>query len=507
MFNFKKKSVVSSRDSDLLIATDPTGKISVAFGIAWRTIVDSGVDPRKAAAKTARNAGATHLLFQSSQYGFGRINSETLAESAENIYAAAMVVARQWGGNGNSLFVIKVHDYEDSDVAEYWLAITRGGVPSSEDRVIRADNDQAAIDEAKRLLAEAAGEDESEGYKIFTNLDGAFGGNVEHFGPEQIFRAGVRPSDLLVPIPNERAQLPKPVLYVAAAGLVLLVGQQGWKKYQAYEHARLARLNVVVDEPPAQAWARVVSKWTSEHVAASRDGIMQARLSLGKVPLIWGAWHLETASCTAGPVGTTPQFAPGSPAAVAAAAQAAQSAGAQAASNGPHRTWSCSARYGRPIIGRENREVMDHVPEGWTVKFTGLSQLDASWQLQEGVRPIVIADLKPVKFHMVETASKLQSLIPAFTQTVNFAFANVNLPAPKRKDGKAVPQDASVPQLKESSLVIKAPLRSIDALLALPVPADWTRLSINFTASSLSNSSIKSSSIAAEAQGVIYAKD
>ncbi|MFZ3120178.1 MAG: hypothetical protein WA159_17905 [Variovorax sp.] len=462
LFSKKQKSGDAASRATVVIASDEAGEKSIAFGVTWRSIASRN-GGRQDALKIARAAGGTHLTFKQQQYGYGVVPADVV----EPIYPAAQVAARQHGGDG--VYAIKIFP------GEYWLAVIRGGQPSSIDRVINAETDLEIIGAAQAEIAEGLKEEVH--YTIYTNIDDhGLVGDVIGLAPEDLLLVAVGDEDVLEPIPKSASTIPKPVLYALLLAILAGIGNKGWDMYQARERARLARLNVVADEPPQQAWARATAQWASEHSAAARSGLVAARVALGKAPVVWGGWWLETATCDAG------------------------------ARSASERIWTCSARYVRPETGKFNRDMEKTAPEGWRVQYQGLGLIVASWSFSQPSTPFRFDALEKVGYHQVETVSRLQRLQPAFSQVGAISFTPVVIPAPKRKDGTAVPIVDSVPQISEGTVAVKGPLRSLDALIADGIPADWNRLSISYVANFTgAAASLKSSAITADARGAVFA--
>ena len=129
-----------------------------------------------------------------------------------------------------------------------------------------------------------------------------------------------------------------------------------------------------------------------------------------------------------------------------------------------------------------------------------------SWSVTQAAQPFRYEALRSVEAHMVETISRLQKLSAAFGQVGEVAFVPVEIPPPRRNDGTAVPMVASVPQLRAATFTLKAPLRSVDALIDAGVEADWQQLSMYFKRADGEKVDIKTSALTADLKAVIYAK-
>ncbi|KWT65014.1 MULTISPECIES: type 4b pilus protein PilO2 [unclassified Variovorax] len=475
---FLKKKTKSNQDGGrlpLVVAVDENEPKAIAFGVSWRAVA-SRSSTRSDAIKIARSGGATHLVSSLQQFGYGLVPADA-APSGTKVFAAARVAARQHGGD--AIYALKL--FPDSN--EYWFAVIRGGQPSSIDRIILSDNDMELIDAARKEIDSGLEDDIT--YAVFTNLeDHELSDKARGLTVADLMLAAAGEEDVLQPLPKKSGEIPKPVIGVVAVALLLALGNKGWSMYQEKERKRLARLNAQAEEPPEQAWARAMKSWADAHRAADPQGLAAVRVSLGTVPLVWGGWELQNATCNAAPP-------------VAAAA----GAGTQG-----DRRWGCSAIYTRSPTGRLNREMKATTPQGWTVQYRGLDTIVGSWSVTQAAQPFRYEALRSVESHMVETISRLQKLSAAFGQVGEVSFTPVEITPPRRKDGTAVPIVASVPQLRAATFTLKAPLRSVDALIDAGVEADWQQLSMSFKRADGEKVDIKTSALTADLKAVIYAK-
>ncbi|CAN7358218.1 hypothetical protein [Variovorax sp. LjRoot178] len=474
---FKKKSK-SNQDSGrapLVVAVDEHEPKAIAFGVSWRAVA-SRTSGKQDAIKIARAGGATHLLSSLQQFGYGLVPANAAPEGTK-VFAAARVAARQHGGD--AIYALKLFPEGN----EYWFAVIRGGQPSSIDRIIESDNDMALIEATRQEIEN--GVEDGVSYAIFTNLeDHDLSEKARSLSAADLLLAATGEEDVLQPLPKKRAQIPTPVIAVVGVAVVVAAGNKGWGVYQEKERQRLARLSQSAEEPPEQAWARATKAWADAHRAADPQGLAAVRVSLGSVPLAWGGWNLESVTCNAAPAAATQ---PGMPA------------------QGDQR-WGCAATYTRTQTGRLNREMKQSVPAGWTVQYRGLDTIVASWNVAQAAQPFTFEALRPVESHMVDTVSRLQKLQPAFSQVGDLNFVPVEITAPRKPDGTAVPMVASVPQLRAATFTLKAPLRSIDALIDAGVDADWQQIVIYFKQADGEKVDLKFSALTADIKAVIYAK-
>lgn len=475
---FFKKKTKSNQDSGrlpLVVAVDDVEPKAIAFGVSWRAVA-SRSSTRADAIKIARSGGATHLLSTLQQFGYGLVPADA-APVGTRVFAAARVAARQHGGD--AIYALKIFPEGN----EYWFAVIRGGQPSSIDRVILSDNDMELIDAARKEIESGLEDDIS--YAVFTNLeDHELSDKARGLTAQDLMLAASGEEDVLQPLPKKSGEIPKPVIAVVGVAVLLAAGNKGWGMYQEKERKRLARINASVEEPPEQAWARAMQAWADGHRAADPQGLAAVRVSLGSVPLVWGGWEVQSATCTATP-------------------PAASQPGAAAQRD---RRWGCSALYTRSQFGRVNREMKQSTPDGWTVQYKGLDTLVGSWNVTHASQPFKFEALRSVENHMVETVSRLQKLSAAFGQVGDLTFVPVEIKPPRKGDGTAVAMVASVPQVRAATFTLKAPLRSIDALIDAGVEADWLQINMYFKRADGEKVDIKTSALTADVKAVIYAK-
>lgn len=466
---FKKKSKSGNGNgrAPLAIVVDDASQNAIAFGVTWRAIATRNVGMAEAV-KAARSAGATHLITSLQQFGFGAMPAD--APAGVTVYAAARVAARQHGGD--AIYALKLFE------GEYWFAVVRGGQPSAMDRIIFSDNDLEITGEVVREIA--SGVDDGTKYTVYTNLeDHEFSDRARSLEPADLLLSVHSVEDTLVPLPSKRAQLPMPIVVAILVAIGIAFASKGWQMYQEKERQRLAALNVVVDEPPEQAWARAMKTWADTRTEPDARGLTAVRVSLGSVPLTWGGWKLQGGGCIA-QTGVSPS-----------------QGGVQ---------WNCSATYLRGPVGKVNRDMKDEVPAGWSVQYVGLDKINSSWSLRTPGKAFSFEALRPVEYHQVETASRLQKLQPSFGQIGDLAFAPVEIAPPRKADGTSYPVTDTTPQVRSAQFTLKAPLRSIDALIDAEIPAVWQQLAVTFQTDEGSKAGLRSSALMADVKGLIYAK-
>jgi hypothetical protein len=468
---FKPNKVdASKRRIELLANSDDTQQL--AFGLQWTSIVSGG--GKDAAAKLAKQRGASHFIFRNQQVGYGYIDTKkNPIKAGVPVYPAALVAAIQYGGD--ALIFIKIGP------GEYWLAEIRNSLPTSLDRFIFADNDSVVLEEAEQIVS-AAGGDLT--YKIFTNLSAHGFESVSRTSAEDLLLASSGAPKMEALPKATSVNFPKPVLIAIAVGGVLLVANYVWNWKQELDAKKRAQQeSQSVDISPEQAWRQALATWQTTRAAPGASGYQIARNSLGKVPVMWDGWYLEDATCKAGPV---------------------------VAGEKPSRTWSCAAAYQRSRAGSLNNVMVNQIPPDWTVKFVPLNKMVASWSIQEPVAYINVAEFQTVDFHLTQTLSKFQALGSAFTASPEISFVPIDIPPPKKlSDGTAYAPDPTMANLSASKVLFKGPLRTADRLVQSDLLIDYTSVSLTAKPSiGLSDSiseQLTKSAVDAEVTGVLYA--
>lgn len=467
--NRSKNGSVAKRGQMEMLASSE-GTTQLAFGLRWVSVVTSGGRP--AAIKVVKQNKGTHLLYRGQQFGFGTAPADVIkADPPVSIFPAAAVAARQFGGN--AIHAIKIGD------GEYWFAVIRNGQPTSDDDFIRADSDSVIVQEVERVVNTA--HEEGTSYEIYTNLDLHDLGPIKRNSAEDLLMAAISDDDVMTLIPKKSViDVPKPIMYAIIAVFSLIAVSKGWEYKKKVEAQKLAEANrPLPSEPPEIAWGRAISDWEQTKAKPDPNGLVKVRQSLGEVPVSWYGWDLDVAVCNAGEINVAAK----------------------------KRIWSCLASYKKTKLSKTNEEMSKLVPENWSLSYSPMDKLNANWSIQDDSEPIKISELQPSIVHLTETASVIQKLLPTFNQVSGFAFANVEIPAPKKPDGTAYGPDPLINGFKSANLTLDGPLRSIDKLSQAGLPILWTSISLRSPSIEKLDPGINTSALTANASGVIYAKD
>lgn len=481
MFSFKKskgrgKSSAGSakegtaleRGAIQLLPMDESNDRALAFNLQWRSVVTAGGDVE--AIRVARAAKANHYTVVGSSTGFGKVLGKP-ATWPSKIYSASAVAAHYYGGS--TLILLEI----DKDSREYWVAVSVHGQPSTVDSFWAGASLSEVIAAAQRQI-EAHAED-GVSLQVYSNIEGLTElGEVKHCNLLDLAGAAQGQETLVKRVPAAGPSLPKPMIYAIGGLVVVGIGVKGYQMLEAKRRAEAAAANVIVEEDPSVAWTRVIDEWRAGRAAPDGNGLQSVRQSLDAVPAAWYGWILARTVCQANPI---------------AVGQATQA-------------WACTATYQRTPGARLTREMKPLIPQGWSVAFTPLNQMQASWTVSQAATQIDLSKIGPADGHLIETVSRLQRLQPGLSMEPSFAFVPVEIVAPKRSDGTSVGQDQRVEGLKQATLNLRGPLRSIDAVAAEGIPVTWTAITISYEPTS-TKPGLTSSAVMADAQGLLYAKN
>jgi hypothetical protein len=498
---FKKK--LGKQDAKISsivdLVADHSGTKAIVFGLQWRSVATTG--GLESAEKMARAAKATHYVYRGQQIGFGTIPGK-VKDLPVHIYPASLLAAKQHVGD--SLYIVRI-----DDAGSYWIALIRNGSPTSTDRFVTGLDDAGALAMARGIFEPLEADNIKLG--IFTNIERSGIDGARLTSVEELLSVAIMEDDRLQVVPRGGFKVPKPVLGVVAFAILFLVFQRGYGVWEDAQRAKLAAKNAVVDEDPVVAWNRAIANWSNSVTGHNPVGLTSVRDSMADLPIKWDGWILIRSNClkqNTAPAATPDAATPDAATPDAATPDAATpDAATSATPPTPQTLWSCSASYERQKGGSLTREMNTKVPDRWKVTFTPLDSMQLTWEVLTNRDAMVIEELPKKEHHTIETVSKLQRLSPSLAGGVSFTFAPVDIPAPvSQTSGAAFPVDQRVVGISSANLIARGPLRSIDALINAGLDVAWNSIALTYTPSG-SQANIQSSVIAAEAVGVMYAKN
>lgn len=442
---FKSKSSTTlpkRKPMELELRMGPDERFVLAFGMQWSPIVTANGE--QVALSMARKRRATHYMYAQQHVGVGQIPAKLVPDKLTPIYSAANIVAHQFGGN--AIHVIKVTDNE------YWICQIRNSHPSGVDRFIYADSDAPVLEEAERIYQ--AAETEGLTLDVYTNIEyhrfsKARTNNIH----DMCLACAANPQDPVVAVSRADVKVPKPVLVILAAALLVFGGQRLWQYQKVREAASKAAPQMVPDEPAEVAWDRAVKTWRKTLVHPDKDSYKTVRQAMDKIPVQFHGWWLTTATCAADKVKDT--------------------------ETEKDRAWSCSASYLRSPTGKLAKDISTLTPAGWSVSFTPLNVMTGSWQVRVPVKPIDFATLDKVDKTLITSISNLQRIQSTVEGEPTLAFTAMVIPPPLKRNGTPYTErpDLGI-EAFSSAIVINAPLRTMDTLVAQDIPVEWTAIRI-----------------------------
>jgi hypothetical protein len=448
------------------LMADANDKFVLAFGLKWQAIISRNMNAQTLVAK----AKATHALFRASQVGYGRL-PKNIKKIDVPIYSAAVLAAKHAVGLG--YFLLKLED------RHYWVCQVRNSAPTSHDKLLRCSEYEAI-----KTLSEMMGEFHGEHAVVYTDIAN-LGLNVQTqgFSVEDLFLINrIDSTDRLPPFKRKALSIPKPFIYLALGVIVVLLLKEAYTKWADNKRKQELQALVQAEDPPEVAWKPVLEKFVNQHAMPSNDALLALSIALHEIPVMLEGWRLSGTRCQA-----------------------------QIQVGGKAKRWNCVASYERMPIGKNSETIKPIVLAKFhqaVVNFSGLTGMQVAWGFDQPATTITLKDLPSPDVLNLEMISRLQDTLSVMASRPDFKFQPLELPAPKRKDGKAHPKPAYVPDLYQAEVVIKTPLRSIEWLAEkLPKTIEWNAIGLVFSpTTSATSKTVNSSSFMTELNGIVLAK-
>ncbi len=461
----------------MLLVKSASSSRELVLGLNWRMIMLSG--GTQAAMKLARDAGATHYCMVGGQtVGYGVLPGKKGASFPDQTTPAALLAARQYFGDG--LYALSLSE------KEIWVAQTRSGRPIGRDQVLVDEHGDVAK-KAEEWLAERLGiAPES---TIYTDIDiSSIGVKSREFSLSLLMTMPIVPGDKLQAVQtgawtlkNNISQRIRTIGGVAVLVWIAFTAYDYWTESVKAERRAKNAADEKQAEDPNKVWQDVIRKLSSGRFQPASESLSTLRQSLGNLPVSWKGWKLTNAVCAAKTVVLAAQ------------------------------TWTCVANYeaGEAKNTATNRELSQSVPEGYTAKFKPMQSVSLEWSVIRQVEALKIVSLPTRTYHMLETASKLQELMPALTNTPSFAFTTIAVAPPRGADGKEIasPAGVRIDIPSEAAINLRGPLRTFDALISRGIDADWRSIKLTYDRQEADEIKLKTSALQIEFNGNLYAKD
>lgn len=442
---FRKRESASPQKSGSIesgsaeLCADESGQVLVAFGVRWRTLIKAG--GREAAVQLATKGKATHFIHVGHQVGYTKIKKGI----DHPTYPAALLIAKASSGTG-------VYSLTLAEAAgRYWFATARDGMPAGVDEVVSGLSEPDAVARIRQLVQAMEGE----GVAVYTDIRQTGIAGQRSFSLHDVFDVVRSEGDRLSKVSRGSSSAPKPLVIGTMIAVALLVSQKGWNYYSAYKRQQTLEANRVVDLTPEEAWAPVVAKFEQSTTDASPEGFLAARASLSQLPVLWAGWKLTAARCQAGDVLQD------------------------------KRPWACQATYERTGVAIPANQMIEKIKQrstSFALTLPTSSTLSTTWGFSEQVKTIKLGTLRDRDEIAVSVISAIQGYFPVLALKPEFKMVDLPLPEPKKQDGSPQPRPADVPPVFRGDLVLKAPLRSVDAMVQRVQHVSWDAVGLQVDA-------------------------
>ncbi len=476
------KALPSSSDADRLAAhtlqflQSANGSRTLVLGLNWRAILISG--GAKSALEKARQAGATHYCMvgvQTVAYGKVPSNKNQVA-IPEKAYPAALLASRMTSNEG--FFALTLSS------TEVWVAVIRNGRPHGFDEVLTDPSGNLGVLTRDWLVAKT---DQYANTSIYTDVDlGMLDIKVHPCSLANLMVCTVTAGDTLRVLPPSswlsKIQIPKPVLQLGGVVVLLWLcnyAYELWTNYaKAQAEAALAAMQSQSDDPTLR-WRKVLDELSASRINPDVENLSAVRKSLGQLPSNWKNWKLLSAACKAQPA----------------------AAGKQ--------TWNCSASYApqQSAGAATNLELNAAVSEGFNAKFVSMKQASLEWSVTSDVQPLNIHKLPTRQAHLLDTTSLLQRYAPVMSSASDLVFTSLKVTPPQTSLGATIAKPANLNIPSEAPMIVRGPLRTMDALVQRGFSAEWRTISLSYAEGGMDKKSLHSSALEAQLDGVLYAKD
>jgi hypothetical protein len=475
------KPLPSSHETDRLAARtlqflqSANGSRTLVLGLNWRAILISG--GANSALEKARQAGATHYCMVGTQtVAYGKVPSDkNQAAIPEKAYSAALLASRMTSNEG--FFALTLSP------TEVWVAVIRNGRPHGFDEVLTDPSGNLGVLTRDWLVTKT---DQYANASVYTDVDmGLMDVKPQPCSLASLMSSTVMASDTLLVLPPSswlsKIQIPKPVMQISGVVAVLWLcnyAYELWSNYaKAQAEAALAAMQSQ-SEDPSLRWRRVLDELSDSRVNPDAKNFSEVRKRLGQLPANWKNWKLLSAYCKAQPVAARKQ------------------------------TWNCSASYSPQSTGAAtNLELNAAVPEGFNAKFVSMKRASMEWSVAVDVQPLNISKLPARQAHVLDTTSLLQRYSPAMSSVSDVVFTSLKVMTPKTSLGTEITKPANLNIPSEAPLTIRGPLRTIDAFVQRGLSVEWRAIAFSYVQGGMDKSGPLSSTLEAQIDGVLYAKD
>jgi hypothetical protein len=218
-----------------------------------------------------------------------------------------------------------------------------------------------------------------------------------------------------------------------------------------------------------QRWNMAVQQSASGHVVHGASGLQQLLLSLGNMPVQQQGWVLGSVVCTS----------------VLA-------------------RWNCQASYSRASRSATAEKFRKTQSFNAAIAFPTLDSASVKWHFTVPSVALNLVRLETARYVHDAWLSGLQQVDAAFNAIAIEPATPLPVAAPTGAKGEPLPTPASLQVFVQRRITLKGPLRSVSLLLPQARFMTWHSLKLTLRPNPAPG--IRSSSLMAELQGVLYEK-
>ncbi|OZI24330.1 hypothetical protein CAL18_10585 [Bordetella genomosp. 7] len=415
---------------------------SASLAIGLSWFAVVGSHARSMARSRARRMRATHFVTGGQGAMAGGCARLAAHQQRRPVHAAAQVFAQLYP-EGAVACVVPLPD------GQCWLAASQDGAVVARGDTLYADAHQASM--ALQALADQ--------YPSLRRQDGALS--------LRAMQAALGPATLMQPVGNRWSWLPLPVRVflctLAFAASIPLI----------------RHLWPVPPPTPAQAmpasaedaWRQAVDGFLRKQRVHPLPELARVLGSLHRLPLNLQGWLLREARCQPG-----------------------------------QGAWRCSAAYARVQADATNLAFLQSLPPHWQFRLHPLDDAELVWTVPGNDTSLERVDV-PTSAHVDRVlASALQQARPAFQQMKLGPSMAVPITAPRDSAGQAFAAPVPLPALRQRSVALYGPLRSVAVLAGQQsLAVAWSSLVLRLAQGREPGTAV--SALTAELQGVLYEND
>ena len=419
---------------------------TLIFGMEWFPIMRA--NPARAAAKLARQHGATHAVLPTTAFtavGCVSLNKQ-VASDKRGLYSAAQNVAQLYA-NGSAAILLELPQ------SGYWLVAIHDGAV-----VARTDCIYSSQEEAEAIINSLQ--------QAYPQLQVLVPGQGSQLPTLAMIQSCCSSLSQLQSLPRWKSVTPWPVQCLALALMLVLL----WPHVNQLFSARPAAANDLPVVDPKQAWRMSVAASIHGRYVHGGNGTRVLLEMFYGLPTALEGWLLQQASC--------------------------ELAGA---------LWKCQANYLRQSSQADNDAFLAVASPAWQVDFTSLDSILVRWEQNAYGTPLARLGLFSVAHNERYLLSALQAIKPGFAQIQTGRSTPVPVKTPNDAQGQPLARPKDVGAYFSRDIKIVGPLRSASLLPSVAAHIAWQKVAL--TLSATPSPGLTGSKLNVSLQGVIYEMD